>query len=61
VGSIDLDTHVIENDDTWSYLDPRERHFAPRTVYFPNANTPGLSRLWLFGDSWQRRMPEDGD
>lgn len=61
MGSIDLDTHVIENDDTWTYLDPNERHFTPRTVVFPDANTPGLSRLWLTGDSWARRMPEDGD
>jgi hypothetical protein len=61
MGSIDLDSHVIENDDTWSYLDPKERHYTPRTVIFPNASTPGLSKIWLMGDTWARRMPEDGD
>jgi predicted TIM-barrel fold metal-dependent hydrolase len=61
MGSVDLDSHVIENDETWSYLDPSERQYRPRTVVFPDARTEGLSRIWLVGDSWARRMPEDGD
>jgi predicted TIM-barrel fold metal-dependent hydrolase len=61
MGSVDLDSHVIENDETWSYLDPSERHYRPRTVAFPDARTQGLARLWLVGDTWARRMPEDGD
>ena len=29
MGYIDCDTHVTETEDTWSYLDPSERHFRP--------------------------------
>jgi len=29
---IDADTHVEETDETWSYLRPDERWFAPKTV-----------------------------
>ena len=26
---IDADTHVIETDHTWDYLDPSEKQFRP--------------------------------
>ena len=32
MGHIDCDTHVVENQRTWDYLDPDERDLRPRTV-----------------------------
>ena len=61
MGNIDLDSHILENDETWTHLDPDERHFTPRTVMFPDSTLPGLSQLWLLGNTWARRMPKDGD
>ncbi len=29
---IDADTHVIETDHTWSYLDPSEQQFRPVVI-----------------------------
>ena len=32
MGYIDCDTHVVENQRTWDYLDPDERDLRPRTI-----------------------------
>ena len=32
VRMIDADAHVIENESTWSFLDPSEERFRPRLV-----------------------------
>src|SRR5262245_17299227 len=30
MGYVDADTHVRENERTWAYFDPAERHLAPK-------------------------------
>ena len=32
MGHIDCDTHVVESQRTWDYLDPDERDLRPRTI-----------------------------
>lgn len=72
MGFIDCDSHVVETDETWSYLDPKERHFRPRVVefvepedsYLAGGLTPdGVApqRIWVAEDNWCRRIPDDGN
>lgn len=60
MGYIDADSHVIECDATWDYLDPSERHYRPVTVEIPAAD-PGREpvRLYLIGETFCRRFPTD--
>jgi predicted TIM-barrel fold metal-dependent hydrolase len=68
MGFIDSDTHVLETDDTWSYLEPSERHYEPLTVAYESAPNPDAEVLgetvgqwmWLVGDAWTRRHPTNG-
>jgi predicted TIM-barrel fold metal-dependent hydrolase len=67
MGFIDCDTHVLETEATWDYMDPSERHFRPAAVEFLPDNTPGQSKgipinktMWLVGDTFARLFPSDG-
>jgi uncharacterized protein len=46
MGYIDCDAHVYENDRTWDYLDPSERHYRPVTLRNPDTGT----EAWIVGD-----------
>ncbi len=39
MGFIDADAHVRENDSTWDYFDPNERHYRPITVRSVDASS----------------------
>ncbi len=69
MGYIDTDTHVLETDETWDYLDPSERHFRPTTAQFVDTSEHdkwrdrGLGRsdeLWVIGGAVCRRHAADG-
>ncbi len=47
---IDADCHVIENDQTWEYLDPQDAHFKPQPV--DNPDRP----MWII-DGRARQRP----
>lgn len=32
MGYVDCDTHVVEDQHTWDFLDPDERDLRPRTI-----------------------------
>jgi len=63
MGFIDCDSHVIEDDHTWSYIDPSERDYAPKTVEFRERHIPGAPprKLWLVGDEWAARFEPSSD
>ena len=61
---IDADTHIDETEDTWAYLDEKERSFAPVTVMRqgPEAADPKRrpGRYWLVdGQLRFRRVRDD--
>jgi hypothetical protein len=63
MGFIDADAHVLENDATWDYCDPSERHYRPVTLTRrdPATDQAGPSwDLWVVGDTCTRRHPRDG-
>jgi uncharacterized protein len=73
MGFIDVDSHVLEVPDTWSYLEPSEQHFRPQVARFEDgsvvrlgarASKAGLprtpSQLYFVGDTWTRYIPAHG-
>jgi predicted TIM-barrel fold metal-dependent hydrolase len=62
MGFIDVDTHVLECEATWDYLDPNERHFRPQAANLAEGvgSVAIAKSVWLVGDTWGRRWPSDG-
>ncbi|HSY16467.1 MAG TPA: amidohydrolase family protein [Jatrophihabitantaceae bacterium] len=67
MGFIDCDSHVIETEETWSYLAESERRFEPVRARIPQGNTGAVERalapqmdLWMIGDTWCTAIPLDG-
>ncbi len=58
---IDADTHVDENEETWSFMADSESSFAPTTVYVGEGQTGGTTRWWHFFDNVlrERRIRDD--
>lgn len=68
---VDADTHVDENDETWTYMEPESRYLAPRTIHFEPDQLPpwlgrggstksGSSRYWFIdGQLFPRRVRDD--
>ena len=54
MGYIDVDTHVIECEETWDCLDPSERQYRPVPLEAPG------KQLYLIGETFTRRFPTDG-
>lgn len=44
---IDADAHVIENEDTWDYLEPAEQKYRPKQI--PDPANPDLKRWEVNG------------
>lgn len=62
MGFIDADTHVIECEESWDYMDPAERIYRPVPVEIP-AGAKGNVRpiqMYLIGETFCRRFPTDG-
>jgi hypothetical protein len=62
MGFIDVDTHVLECEDTWDCMDPADRQYRPVPVEVP-AGTAGnrfAKQMYLIGDTLVRRFPTDG-
>lgn len=63
MGFIDCDAHVLENDETWDFMDPSERRYRPRTLQFvaeDSAASAVQRQLWVVDDAWSTRMPGQG-
>jgi uncharacterized protein len=65
MGYIDCDTHILENDATWSYLSASEQIYAPQKIEFPELSTREVKswnskQFWIAGDSFCRLPPPDG-
>ena len=64
---IDSDTHVNENEDTWSYLDTSVDWYAPQTLQVTGQHsersTPDRQHFWFFGDGTlhPRRFYDDAE
>jgi uncharacterized protein len=59
---VDVDAHVDETEDTWSYLDPDQRTYAPVTIDPGVPTLPGDARphrLWLIDGKLQPRRTRD--
>jgi predicted TIM-barrel fold metal-dependent hydrolase len=52
--TIDADAHVIETDQTWSYLDPSEQCYKPVTVA-QEATEGGSQRYWVIDGQLRAR------
>jgi predicted TIM-barrel fold metal-dependent hydrolase len=74
MGFVDVDSHLLEAEATWGYLDPGEVHFRPKTVEFEevlvnlrqNEATKGSiaappTRIWIVDDTWSTRLPGDSN
>jgi predicted TIM-barrel fold metal-dependent hydrolase len=61
MGFIDCDTHVIECEETWDYMDPSERRYRPVVVDVPGASGEGTPpvEFYLIGETFCRRFPTD--
>ncbi len=62
MGFIDVDTHVIECEDTWDCMEPSERQYRPVPVEVP-AGVGGnrlAKQMYLIGETLVRRFPTDG-
>ena len=62
MGYIDVDTHVIECEDTWDCMEPSERQYRPVPVEVP-AGVAGnrlAKQMYLIGETLVRRFPTDG-
>lgn len=67
MGYIDCDSHVLENDETWSYLSTKDLQYRPFKVQLPasphlvkRAAAPPVS-IWLVQDTWVTAAPTDGN
>jgi predicted TIM-barrel fold metal-dependent hydrolase len=60
MGYIDTDTHIIDFEDCWDYLEPSERQYRPTLVEAPPL-APGLPprQMYLIGETFCRRFPAD--
>jgi predicted TIM-barrel fold metal-dependent hydrolase len=61
VGFIDVDTHVIECEDTWDCMEPADRQYRPVPVEVP-AGVGGnrlAKQMYLIGETLVRRFPTD--
>jgi len=60
---IDADTHVDECDETWEYLDEKDRRFKPTTVVIEREGTAsqpsGYNRHWLVDGRLRLRRVRD--
>lgn len=68
MGFIDCDSHVLENEDTWSYLAANELQYKPFKVQMPAAPPGAVKRapappvsIWLVQDTWVTAAPPDGN
>ncbi len=59
---VDADSHIDENEETWSHMREWERPFVPRTVVLGDGNpASGGTRYWQFFDGLtrERRIRDD--
>lgn len=68
MGFIDCDSHVLENEDTWSYLSASDLQYKPIKVALPEAPPGAVKRapappvsIWLVGDTWVTAAPLNGN
>jgi uncharacterized protein len=54
MATIDADAHVIETDQTWSYMEAPEQRYRPVTVA-PTATEGGHQRYWLIDNQLRAR------
>lgn len=60
MGFIDCDSHVLENDETWSYLSEKEAHHRPLTHTWVVPETGQTRQAWVVDDSFASRFPSTG-
>ena len=62
MGFIDADAHVLECEETWDHLDPSERQYRPLTFEVPSTRGKDVppTQIWLVGETFARRFPDDG-
>jgi predicted TIM-barrel fold metal-dependent hydrolase len=62
---VDADTHVDENEETWSYFPKSMEHMKPGTMVFvdgqmPGYLRPGYDRIWFIdGQAYKRQTRDD--
>lgn len=58
---IDADSHVDENEETWSYVEDHERCFVPTTIVLDGDQRGAVNRYWQFFENTirERRIRDD--
>ena len=60
MGFIDTDTHVLECEETWDYMDPSERKYRPVNVTAEAPNGGLAKEMYLIGNTLCRKFPANG-
>jgi predicted TIM-barrel fold metal-dependent hydrolase len=66
MGFVDTDSHIVECEKTWEYLDPNERHHRPFALDMRDAFEgrggagASFSSYWVVGDAWAGVNAKDG-
>ena len=60
MGYIDTDTHVLECEETWDYMDPSERKYRPVQMQVESPGGRPPKQLYIIGDTLCRRFPTNG-
>ncbi len=75
MGFVDIDSHLIESEQTWDFLDPSERGYRPRVVEFTepvrilnfeeesdvDRPAPPPRQMWIVGDTWATKIRADSN
>jgi len=60
MGYIDTDTHVLECEESWDYLDPSERKYRPVNIEVESPNGGQPKQMYLIGNTFCRKFPTNG-
>jgi predicted TIM-barrel fold metal-dependent hydrolase len=60
MGYIDTDTHVLECEETWDYMDPSERKYRPVNVEATSTSGGPPKQMYLIGSTFCRKFPTNG-
>jgi uncharacterized protein len=74
MGFVDCDSHLIETEHTWDYLDPSEQIYRPRVAHFDSAmvSAGGIrptagniaappGEMWVIADTWSTKLRNDSN
>jgi uncharacterized protein len=77
MGFVDVDSHLIESEETWDFLDPADRIYRPRVVEFTEPvrilnfgagadssdadHVLAPRQMWVVADTWSTKIRTDSN